>query len=64
MTNNSVHYSPETIRQFQGNPLIEALPPRSASLKSFVSFKIRAVPNTATKIENARLRTGECLSRL
>lgn len=28
MTNNSVHYSPETIRQFQGNPLIEALPPR------------------------------------
>lgn len=28
MTTDSIQYCPETIRQFQGNPLIEALPPR------------------------------------
>jgi len=59
-------YHPETIRQFQGNPFIEALPPRASDAEIILQLQHRPEYDTADRLKPAEDRTMlvQILSRI
>ena len=50
-------YHPETIRQFQGNPFIEALPPRASDAEIILQLQHRPEYDPADRLKPAEDRT-------
>lgn len=59
-------YHPETIRQFQGNPFIEALPPRASDAEIILQLQHRPEYDPADRLKPAEDRTMlvQILSRI